>query len=297
MASNKHHHVSKSNRFTLIFAREEDAATSRSFRIIPWVMGSAIVLGSLLVGAGFYALVTLTPLATYIPLPNPALENKYGQELLALNVRMLRLMEELVQLRTYNVKLRSALGEKLSPEDSAAATVAAETRPTATTPPQPPNATERRAEMTMGSDAGRATDHQQFVQVVDRMAAVSFPAILPAQGYVTRGYSAESGHWGLDIAAKTGTVVSAAADGAVLFSGWTEDDGNMLAIAHSGGFVTVYKHNQSLLRRAGAFVRRGEAIATLGNTGRTSLGPHLHFEVWKDGVSADPALYVLNLTM
>jgi murein DD-endopeptidase MepM/ murein hydrolase activator NlpD len=126
---------------------------------------------------------------------------------------------------------------------------------------------------------------------------VVFPAILPARGYITRGFGSEANHYGLDIAAKTGSIVSAAADGTVLFAGWTPDDGYLMVLVHAGGFVTIYKHNQSLLRPANARVRRGDPIALLGDSGRTSLGPHLHFEIWKDGSPVDPSLYVMNLAI
>jgi len=60
--------------------------------------------------------------------------------------------------------------------------------------------------------------------------------------------------------------------------------------------MTVYKHNQSLLRKAQEFVKRGEAIALLGTSGRTSQGPHLHFEVWRDGIPRDPRMYLIAQT-
>jgi murein DD-endopeptidase MepM/ murein hydrolase activator NlpD len=62
----------------------------------------------------------------------------------------------------------------------------------------------------------------------------------------------------------------------------------MLIVSHGGGYLTVYKHNQSLLAGMQAVVKRGEPIAMLGTSGKTSLGPHLHFEVWKDGRPQDP---------
>ena len=97
----------------------------------------------------------------------------------------------------------------------------------------------------------------------------------------------------MDIAGQRGTPVQAPGDGVVLFAGWTYDDGNMLIIAHGGGYLTVFKHNQSLLKSALSGVKRGEPIALLGTSGRTSLGPHLHFEVWKNGLPQDPNEYLL----
>jgi murein DD-endopeptidase MepM/ murein hydrolase activator NlpD len=68
----------------------------------------------------------------------------------------------------------------------------------------------------------------------------------------------------------------------------------MLIISHGGGYLTLYKHLQTLLKTGQATVKRGETIALLGSSGKTSLGPHLHFEVWKDGMPHDPNEYLLT---
>jgi murein DD-endopeptidase MepM/ murein hydrolase activator NlpD len=128
----------------------------------------------------------------------------------------------------------------------------------------------------------------------DARITVSFPAILPTEGFITRGFEPEHNHFGLDIAGKMGNLIVAAADGNIVFSGWTYDDGYIVIVSHASGFMSFYKHNQSLLKSSGSFVRRGEPIATLGNSGTTSSGPHLHFEIWKDGVPVDPSIYLIN---
>jgi murein DD-endopeptidase MepM/ murein hydrolase activator NlpD len=119
---------------------------------------------------------------------------------------------------------------------------------------------------------------------------------MPAEGFVSQLFDPGRGHFGMDIAARRGTPVIAPADGHVVFAGWTYEDGNMIILAHGRGYITVYKHNQSVLRSAQESVRRGEAIALLGTSGRTSQGPHLHFEVWRDGVPRDPRLYLIAQT-
>jgi murein DD-endopeptidase MepM/ murein hydrolase activator NlpD len=80
----------------------------------------------------------------------------------------------------------------------------------------------------------------------------------------------------------------------VLFSGWTYDDGNVIILSHGGGVITVYKHNSSLLKSVGSMTKRGDVIALVGNTGRTSKGPHVHFEALKDGVPHDPLQFLLR---
>jgi murein DD-endopeptidase MepM/ murein hydrolase activator NlpD len=145
-------------------------------------------------------------------------------------------------------------------------------------------------------DMGVVTPGSLVPVVVTRreMPKSRFPLMVPADGFVTQGFDPQSNHFGMDFAGKRGTPVFAAADGHILFSGWTYDDGNILIIAHGGGYVTVYKHNQTLLKTVQNRVSRGEPIALLGTSGRTSLGPHLHFEVWKDGIPQDPNEYLLT---
>ena len=152
-----------------------------------------------------------------------------------------------------------------------------------------------RQQQTVSGSVARAAFYPLPVEtVVEPDRKVAFPAILPTEGYITRGYLPEQHHFGLDIAGKIGTPVEAAADGYVVFAGWTNEDGYVVILSHADGFLTFYKHNQSLLKSANMFVKRGEPIALLGNSGRTSSGPHLHFEIWKDGTPVNPSSYLLN---
>ncbi len=125
----------------------------------------------------------------------------------------------------------------------------------------------------------------------------SIPTYLPVEGVLTSDYQVvrsleKNSHRGIDIAASSGTFVRAAADGVVVFAGWTYDLGNLLIIYHGNGFFTYYGHNQRLLLKRSDIAKKGEPIALLGNTGISSA-PHLHFEMWKDGESLDPKDYIL----
>ncbi|MDY0101642.1 MAG: M23 family metallopeptidase [Lentimicrobium sp.] len=114
----------------------------------------------------------------------------------------------------------------------------------------------------------------------------------PVKGIITNRFDASKGHYGIDIASAMNESVKAAYDGVVFFSEWTVETGNVIAIQHPGNIVTVYKHNAVLLRKQGAFVRAGESIAIVGDTGELSTGPHLHFELWINSASVDPELYM-----
>ena len=99
-------------------------------------------------------------------------------------------------------------------------------------------------------------------------------------------------HNGLDILAPKNTPIKAVMDGVVILSDWTLETGNTIGIMHDNQVMSFYKHNSSLLKKNGAIVRAGEAIAIIGNTGTLSSGPHLHFELWYKGKPVDPSRYI-----
>lgn len=114
----------------------------------------------------------------------------------------------------------------------------------------------------------------------------------PITGAVSQSFNAENKHFALDIVAKTGTPVKAVADGTVIFSEWTTETGYVIILKHANNFISVYKHNGTLLKQQGDFVKSGEAIASVGSTGELTTGPHLHFELWSDGYAVNPTNYI-----
>ena len=116
--------------------------------------------------------------------------------------------------------------------------------------------------------------------------------IPPITGLVSEPFMPEKKHYGTDILAPKNTPVKAVMDGYVISSDWTLETGNTIAIQHSNSIITFYKHNSALLKNIGNFVKAGEAVAIIGNTGTLSDGPHLHFELWHKGKPVDPADYI-----
>lgn len=114
----------------------------------------------------------------------------------------------------------------------------------------------------------------------------------PISGVVSNGFEPETDHLGVDILAPHNTPVKAIWDGHVITADWTLETGYTIGIQHSNDMVSFYKHNASLLKRNGAFVRAGEAVAIIGNTGKLTSGPHLHFELWLQGKPVDPTHYI-----
>ena len=113
----------------------------------------------------------------------------------------------------------------------------------------------------------------------------------PVQGVISQGYDPVI-HPYLDIAAPAGTVVKAIANGTVIFDGWSEETGYTIQIQHDGDIISIYKHNEKLLKKTGDKVSAGSPIALVGNTGKLTTGEHLHFELWHKGESLDPTRYI-----
>ncbi len=114
----------------------------------------------------------------------------------------------------------------------------------------------------------------------------------PISGNVSQSFNSENKHFAIDVVAKVGTPVKAAADGTVIFSEWTTETGYVIILKHANNFISVYKHNGTLLKQQGDLVQSGEAIASIGSSGELTTGPHLHFELWSDGYAVNPANYI-----
>lgn len=113
----------------------------------------------------------------------------------------------------------------------------------------------------------------------------------PLKGVVSQGYDPAI-HPYVDITAPSGSVVKAVLDGTVIFSGWSDDAGHTIQIQHDGDIVSIYKHNEKLLKKTGDKVSAGTPIALVGNTGEMTTGAHLHFELWHKGETLDPTKHI-----
>ena len=113
----------------------------------------------------------------------------------------------------------------------------------------------------------------------------------PLKGVISQGYD-PSIHPFIDITAPANSMVYAVLDGTVIASGWNDDSGYTIQIQHVNDIISIYKHNQKLLRKVGDKVTAGEPIAIVGNTGTLTTGEHLHFELWYRGEAVDPTKYI-----
>ncbi|MDO3695844.1 M23 family metallopeptidase [Wenyingzhuangia sp. chi5] len=116
--------------------------------------------------------------------------------------------------------------------------------------------------------------------------------VTPIQGNITESYDAVEHHFAIDIAATKEAPVKSIADGTVVFAEWSIETGFVVIIVHQDNYVSVYKHNSRINVSQGSLVKAGQVIANVGSTGEFSTGPHLHFEMWKDGYPVDPTNFM-----
>ena len=113
----------------------------------------------------------------------------------------------------------------------------------------------------------------------------------PVKGVVSAGFDRAIHPW-IDVTAPAGSMIMAVQDGTVFYTGWEEEDGYILAIQHPGNLLSIYKHNEKLLRKAGETVKAGTPVGVLASSTSLTKGDHLHFELWYEGSAADPLQYI-----
>lgn len=137
------------------------------------------------------------------------------------------------------------------------------------------------------------TEKYNLTTVTSRSEAEGLIFYRPTRGMISSPFNAEKKRFATDIAANPGESVLATLEGTVILSTYTAETGYLIEIQHNQDFISVYKHCGSLLKQEGDMVKGGEAIALVGNTGKSSTAAHLHFELWHKGRAVNPELYIV----
>lgn len=157
--------------------------------------------------------------------------------------------------------------------------------------------TAQSASLTVAKTESVSEDFQQIKTLESNISAKTslrkIHLIPPVNGYISAPFDPLNKHYGVDLVAPRNTAVKSIASGYVFSSDWTLETGNSIGIVHDNNVISFYKHNAVNLKKAGTFVKAGEAIAIIGNTGMLTDGPHLHFELWVDGVPVNPEEYFI----
>lgn len=114
----------------------------------------------------------------------------------------------------------------------------------------------------------------------------------PVHGIISKSFIGSEKHYGVDVVTQKDEPVKATLDGIVIFSNWTSTEGNVIIVQHHNNIISAYKHCSILLKDLGSRVDVGDPLAIVGNSGEFTDGPHLHFEIWQNGVALNPQEFI-----
>lgn len=275
------------NKYRLVFMNEETFEEKLSFRLsrlnVFITIGATVII--LIIATTF--LIAFTPLREYIPgytdvtlyekvnrLQNltDSIEDKYRQQSLYIqNIKNIVEGKEIIEDTSTSSNLSTA-AENIRYEKSMEDSI-------------------------LRQAYENETSFNLYYQESDESADYSssqsnYHFINPLKGIITTEFNLAIKHYGIDIVAKKNEAVKATMDGTVIFSDWTVATGYVIGIQHIGNYISIYKHNSVLLKEIGNFVKSGEPIAIVGESGELSTGPHLHFELWSNGTPVNPKEYI-----
>lgn len=268
--------------FSILIVPDHSGIKAKSHKFSFQKIAAMIVAYSIVVFFISYFILAFTPVGSLLNVGSSLSKEDIAQ-VKTLNQRMIFLAKELEKMKSTNEKLRyaiflgdSAMVDSLTKRDSL----------------KPDSEPLTRTKNKAGGDILSV-----FKQLFFRNDSLETKGVLfnrPVNGFISRDFEPDKGHFGIDFVVKTGTPVYAASSGYVVFADYTVRDGYMIIINSPGNYVTVYKHCSALLKKPRDIVNEGEPIALSGNTGEITTGPHLHFEVWKNGQPINPKTLLIN---
>lgn len=268
--------------YRLLLLREDTLAEVGSYRLS--LLNIYIAVSALLIvtSAIVVSVIFFTPVRRLVPGYADVYESREYRDL---NQKVLDLEQEMHSQRLYIARFRSLLAG-IPSSDTLFGSVLQD-------PATPESPVARRESGLAARAPAISPDLQSAGVVVSEVSSSRFLHVVPpVRGKVSAQYNPHENHYGTDILAPENTPIVAILDGTVITSDWTLETGHTIGIQHAGNVVSFYKHNSRNLKKLGAQVKAGEAVAIIGNTGEVTSGPHLHFELWIDGKPVDAEKFV-----
>jgi murein DD-endopeptidase MepM/ murein hydrolase activator NlpD len=272
------------NKYRLVILNDDTFGETFSFRSSP--LGLLVLVGSItiIMTTLVISLVAFTPLREYIPGYGNISERK---ELLELSIKADSLEQTISSRDWYMNNLVHVLSDSLehkterTSKDTSGKYKKVNTKPS-------------EQDLQFRKDVENEPASLQFAGSKSKNSQLaSYLFYNPVKGIVTSSFDPADEHYGVDIVAKKDEMIKSTLDGTVVFAGFTPNDGYILQIQHDNNLVSIYKHNSSNLKKSGDKVKSGEPVAIIGDTGESSKGPHLHFELWHNGLPINPEEFIV----
>jgi murein DD-endopeptidase MepM/ murein hydrolase activator NlpD len=284
-------HLSKSFLFQLRDEETfEEVASYKLSLLNVYIIGSVILC---IAGVLTLLLIIITPLKNLVPGYG---DISYSGEYQTLSKRLVNIEQQIAEKENYINSLRRVLSS--DPETIKEVTKDVKFKLES---PDPVKKVKEDSILRLEFESNRSNNNsvnrnprtqERGNALLSRKSLEDIDFTCPLRGPVGAGYKPEKGHFGIDIIAAEHSPIKASLSGSVIQSDWSIENGHTIAIQHADNLVSVYKHNSSLLKKIGAQIKAGEAIAIIGNTGTLTQGPHLHFELWYQGKSINPMEYI-----
>ncbi|UZO81853.1 M23 family metallopeptidase [Aquimarina sp. ERC-38] len=270
------------NKYRLVILNEDTFEERISFKLTRLNVFVIVTIGSIFLVGFTTVLIAFTPLREYIPgYSSTALDKKANdlvttadslRTVLTINQQYYSAIKQVLEgnVETVEFDIDSALqAQKVNPEQV--------------------NLQPSEEDIKLREEVSKEDKYSLFEKEKESAGFSFFP---PVKGSVTSSYNLKEKHYAIDVAVEKNTPVKAAAAGTVIFAEWTSETGHVILLKHANDLITVYKHNASLSKEQGEQVKEGEVIAIAGSTGSLTTGPHLHFEIWRDGFPMDPQKFI-----
>jgi len=273
------------NKYRLVILNDDSFAEKFSLRLSP--LGLIILLGSvtIVMTTLVISIVAFTPFREYIPGYGNVDDRK---DIIMLSSKADSLEQTLVARDWYinnllNVFSGKTEGKTAKPaKDSTGKYANIDIKPS-----------EQDIKLRNDIETNQLESTSDKVSAYKLNALSNFFFFTPVKGVITTSYNVREEHFGTDIVSAENELIKATLDGTVVFAGFTTDDGYVVQIQHGNNLTSVYKHLSNITKKTSDYVKAGEPIGIVGNTGENSKGPHLHFELWYNGFAINPQDYVV----
>jgi len=277
-----------SHNFRIIIRNEKNLSDVFSLKLTPrrtFVLGTLISLFIIILTA---MLIAFTPLRVYVPgYTNPIEYTLYRKMLTRVDsIERMNTMQKIYLDNFYNVLNNIVISKEMNAPMEGVSEKRIKNQNQAEQAVKQINEV---AEQLLTEVTDRNT--KNYISLSQHIVSPTCAFTMPALGTIVKPFSIKNHHLGIDIENEKGTLITAIADGVVIYAESSEKEENTLIIQHNGNMISLYKNVDTFFKNVGVRVKSGDPVATMGNKGAESQKPYLHFEIWYNGSPINPLDY------